>query len=195
MIVTCSEMKQIEKEADANGLSYYTMMENAGTSAFRFVLELAPKTVSVFCGKGNNGGDGFVVARLLNEQGIDVSVFLVDGEPKTPDAITNYNLIRDIIPFPDSFSHADVIVDAIYGTGFHGTLNCDARRAVDTINASDAYVVSLDIPSGLSGDALPGDPDPVIADLTVAFHAKKPIHADLKAEKYLGRVVIGGIGL
>ena len=195
MTVTVAEMKQIEKEADANGLSYYQMMENAGTSAFNYIIARKPKSVSVFAGKGNNGGDGFVVARLLKEQGIDVRVYLVDGEPVTPDAKTNYGLIRDEVRFPEGYLPADMVVDAIYGTGFHGTLNCDARRAVDLINSLGSYVVALDIPSGLSGDALPGDPDPVRADMTVCFHALKPIHEDANASQYLGEVVIGGIGL
>ena len=90
---------------------------------------------------------------------------------------------------------ADIIVDAIYGTGFHGELRENARDAVSFINGAGAYVFSLDIPSGLSGDALPGDPNPVKADCTVAFHALKPIHVSEEAKPYLGEVVIGGIGL
>ena len=195
MIVTCKEMKEIEKRADENGLSYYQMMENAGTSAFQYISEKNPKSVSIFCGKGNNGGDGFVVARLLKEQGVDVAVYLVDGEPGTQDAITNYNLIKDNVSFPDCYKEADIIVDAIYGTGFHGELRENAREAVSFINNSGAYVFSLDIPSGLSGDALAGDPNPVRADCTVAFHALKPIHVSEEAKPYLGKVVIGNIGI
>ena len=195
MIVTCKEMKELEKRADENGLSYYQMMENAGTSAFQYISKRDPQSASIFCGKGNNGGDGFVVARLLNEQGVDVKVYLVDGEPKTPDAVTNYDLIKDVVSFPGSYEPADVIVDAIYGTGFHGELNEKAAKAVRFINSSSSYVFALDIPSGLSGDALKGDPDPVKADCTIAFYAMKPVHVSEEAAPYLGDVVIGGIGL
>lgn len=71
-IVTCAEMKEIEKRASEGGLSYYQMMENAGVGAAEFIVSRIPakgKQVLVFCGKGNNGGDGFVVARILHEHG------------------------------------------------------------------------------------------------------------------------------
>ena len=104
--VTCGQMKILEKRADASGLSYYQMMENAGTSAFEIICSkyessIGDTKVLLFCGKGNNGGDGFVVARKLLEAGSDVSLVLVDGKPASKDAITNFQLIEDKLPIID----------------------------------------------------------------------------------------------
>jgi hydroxyethylthiazole kinase-like uncharacterized protein yjeF len=97
--VTCAEMKEIEKKAAENGLSYYQMMENAGTGAAEFIMNQSAsqgKSVLIFCGKGNNGGDGFVVARILYEKGYKVKLVLVDGDPQTEDAIKNREICKSI---------------------------------------------------------------------------------------------------
>lgn len=129
-IVTSKQMKQIEQNSIQYQMSYLRLMENAGCAAARFILETL-RAVSglncvVFCGKGNNGGDGFVVARKLSEQGANVTVVLADGEPKTPDAIQMLSLVRTmqlpVFSFEDepeavsaAMDEVDVIVDAIYG--------------------------------------------------------------------------------
>ena len=122
--VTCAQMKILEQNTDAAGLSYYQMMENAGTIAANRIVEITmtspigdgcaadvgtaseaagdaqrrqypymlkrPIRARIYCGKGNNGGDGFVVARILHQRGWQVDIVLVDGEPSTPDAIANW---------------------------------------------------------------------------------------------------------
>ena len=106
--VSCDRMKELERATDASGLSYYQMMENAGTIAANRIVEITMATrkrphpserqlsARIYCGKGNNGGDGFVVARRLKEQGWSVELVLVDGEPVTPDAIENCRLTREL---------------------------------------------------------------------------------------------------
>ena len=113
--VTCGQMKILEKRADAAGLSYYQMMENAGTAAFEKICEAYGREISgtkaiLFCGKGNNGGDGFVVARKLKEAGSDTTIVLVDGNPASEDAITNFNRLDPDVPIIDtvSYTHLDV---------------------------------------------------------------------------------------
>ena len=198
MMVTCQEMKDIEKRADANGVSYYQMMENAGTAAFNRIMETSDAdSFAIYCGKGNNGGDGFVIARLLMNAGKDVTVVLVDGEPKTTDAITNYNLIKDKVKFAE-LADAEVIVDAIYGTGFHGSFREAGEKAARFINRSQAKVYAIDIPSGLSGDMTEDDeiPNiPVRADETISFHSVKPVHICEKVKEYLGTVTTVSIGI
>ncbi len=136
--------------------------------------------VFIFCGKGNNGGDGLVVARLLSQRGFPVSVIFVEGQPKTPDAMANYKLLpREVKHFSkemflDTFLHqlsgstedpsknsdpfsVTILVDAIYGTGFRGDLSPEVARIIRWINqkpdtAGETFVFSLDLPSGLSGD-------------------------------------------
>ncbi len=214
--VTCGQMKVLEKRADADGLSYYQMMENAGTRASEIIKENSePCTAFVFCGKGNNGGDGFVVARKLKEAGYDAMVILADGEPKTADAITNYELIKDKIKIVDISSACSdvngdamlilaepgIIVDAMYGTGFRGQLKGGGLNAAKHINeakAKGAKVFALDIPSGLGGDLTDEegvDENTVQADLTITFHACKPVHIQAFAEKYCGETVVADIDI
>ena len=198
--VTCGQMKILEKRADASGLSYYQMMENAGTSAFEIICSkyessIGDTKVLLFCGKGNNGGDGFVVARKLLEAGSDVSLVLVDGKPASKDAITNFQLIEDKLPiidmtvtespFMDIPGRQDILIDAIYGTGFHGKLRPNALKAAAFINQfkKKSLICSLDIPSGLSGDA------------TNFSHNKKPIHLQPFARPYCGETAIVDIGI
>lgn len=104
--VTCGQMKILEKRADEAGLSYYQMMENAGTAAFEIICSKYDQSpdhakVIIFCGKGNNGGDGFVVARKFHEAGAAVTIILVDGTPVSEDAVTNFNLIKDAVRIID----------------------------------------------------------------------------------------------
>lgn len=213
--VTCGQMKILERRADQAGLSYYQMMENAGTAAAEIIREKTPSSldgmkVLLFCGKGNNGGDGFVVARKLLEQNAAVTLALVDGLPVTKDAATNFDLVKQNsqiidmtktdMPFVDVNGRQDLMVDAIYGTGFHGQLNCRAMRAASFINQfkGKIQIVSLDIPSGLGGDAVRKsqvDLNAVRADYTITFHNKKPIHLQRFAKEYCGELFIVDIGI
>ena len=176
--------------------------------------EKQAKKVYVFCGKGNNGGDGFVVARLMHDNGYEVSVILVDGEPKTDDAITNLALVRDRnIKVLDMNENADcletldgnpdVIVDAIYGTGFKGALRINGLAATEYINKcgenlNGILTVALDIPSGLGGDVVEENDieiSSVRVQHTLTFYAKKPVHLQSFAQKYCGEVHVIDIGI
>ena len=211
--VTCSQMKEIEKKAAEEGLSYYQMMENAGLAAADFIKSkgnVQGKRILVFCGKGNNGGDGFVVARALSQAGAKIQVILAEGEPQTAEAITNLALCKKlglpIIRIPEILTEfvsaeiwgeppADIAVDAIYGTGFHGPLSQGIRGLVQSVNASKAKVYALDIPSGLAGDSGEADEDAIRADFTLVFHALKPVHLMKEAQDYLGQIELLDIGI
>lgn len=206
--VTSAQMKEIERKADEAGLSYYQMMENAGTGAAEYISSKHPvagKTILIFCGKGNNGGDGFVAARRLTEKGALVKLYLAEGEPKTADAVKNKQICDAMsIPMVDltdeqeirlSAEAADLIVDAIYGTGFHGELRNPVRRVTRLINVSKAAVYALDVPSGLNADTGEADEDTVRADGTIVFHRPKPAHTDEKCAKYCGKTVCIPIGI
>lgn len=197
--VTSLQMKEIERKADAAGLSYYQMMENAGTGAAALIDKAFPvseKKVLIICGKGNNGGDGFVAARKFREWGAAVMLILAEGEPKTEDARKNWQLCEKMeIPVLQQFEEADLIVDAIYGTGFHGTLREPVKTLIRLINRSEAKVWALDIPSGLNGDSCEADEDTVRADDTIVFHRLKPAHADVGCRQYCGRISCISIGI
>ena len=188
MEVTVAQMKQIEHDADAAGLSYTQMMENAGQAAAKVLLEKKDfQTAAVFCGTGNNGGDGFVLARALHETGKEVRIILVGGTPKTADAILNWEKAQSlnipIKPLDDLTEeeknwilNADAVVDALYGTGFHGELRPAGNAACNLINQSQGFCLALDLPSGLNADTGLAAEGTVQADLTVTFHTSKPCH-------------------
>lgn len=220
-MITCQEMKKLEKAADDAGLSYIQMMENAGMAAADFICDMSPvggKNIVVICGPGNNGGDGFVVARVLSTRGASVSLMLPNGTPKSPDAVHNYKLCMQMgIPFvmppeqpkpspsplgafavqaaalmPLSFAH--ILVDAIYGTGFHGHLSSEVFRLIQKANMSDAYKIALDVPSGLAGDNYHDNVGPhFYANATVTFHDEKPVHHNPMART--GHVFTAPIGI
>ena len=97
-IVTAAQMKEIERAGDAHGLSYLQMMENAGLAAYAELQKQFshPGRLLVVCGKGNNGGDGFVIARAAAKDGWNVTILLAEGEPKTVDAILNFERLHTI---------------------------------------------------------------------------------------------------
>lgn len=207
MEVTVAQMKQIEQNADAKGLSYTQMMENAGTRAAEILLQKAAqplKTAAVFCGSGNNGGDGFVLARVLKKAGAEVLVVLAEGLPKTPDAVLNSGKAKKLgipcLPLEELaenhllfIQNADAVTDAIYGTGFHGQLREKAQKAARLMNTAKGFKLALDLPSGLEADTGRAAPGAVKADCTVTFHAKKPCHRLNPAQ--CGRVEIASIGV
>ena len=207
MEVTVAQMKQIEHDADARGLSYPQMMENAGMAAAKLLTERCPgiiRSLAVFCGTGNNGGDGFVLARALCRKGAEVRIVLVGGEPKTPDARLNFDRAAQLgIPMwqADSLNQAarawihsaDAVVDAIYGTGFHGELRPAGREACALLNGAAGFCLALDLPSGLAADTGEAAEGTVQADLTVTFHASKPCHRLNPGQ--CGAVEIASIGI
>lgn len=205
--VTTAEMKAFERQANENGLHYIQMMENAGSAAVRILLEQKPalRRVAVCAGRGNNGGDGFVVARLLRNHGCSCAVVLVEGEPKTPDAITNLNRLREQTDVPiwllseltmeqvEWIFDCEVIIDAMVGTGFSGELRENTRMAAQLINQSFAFVTALDLPTGVNADTGAAAQDAIQADLTIAFHRPKPAHE--LAKMYCAQTIIADIGI
>jgi ADP-dependent NAD(P)H-hydrate dehydratase / NAD(P)H-hydrate epimerase len=161
------------------GIPGLDLMERAGAGLAHLVAELAPggRIVAV-CGKGNNGGDGFVAARLLRERGRDVDVLLL-GEVDELRGDARVNAQRLPGPPPEPFTAsalvgAAVIIDAILGTGFSGEPREPAAGAIAAINSAAAYVVACDVPSGV--DASTGEVAGVAvgARATATFHAAKP---------------------
>lgn len=205
--VTAAEMKQLEQRADAAGLSYRQMMENAGAAAARLALRAVPeaKSAAIFCGKGNNGGDGFVAARHLANAGLAVRLYLVEGEPVTTDAVYNCGLARDMgLPVlaldalnqpeqAEFLKNADLVLDGVYGTGFHGALRPAGLAAARWMNEAPGRVLALDLPSGLEADSGIAAEGAVQAQLTVTFHAAKPCHRLAAAQ--CGRVEVADIGI
>lgn len=209
IVLSTSQMKLAELLADASGVSYYEMMENAGKTAAalirrRFGGKLTGVECLILCGSGNNGGDGFVVARLLKGFGAKVSVLLCNGVPKTADASKNYQLLEDIKQYhihKDSAVIAEliktsaVIVDAVFGTGFHGQLPESIEEIFRQANDTVAYKLALDIPSGIDADSGEIAQTCFFATQTVTFAAPKPAHILQQLQPYFGQIVISDIGI
>lgn len=205
-VVTAAGMKRIEQAANEAGLLYIQMMENAGRAAWAELTARfpAPGRLLVVAGKGNNGGDGFVMARVAVKAGWQVCVWLAEGEPKTPDAITNRELLRALPvtvldagtrPDPQGW---DAAVDAVYGTGFHGALRPAGRVACELLNqsrAAGAFLLAVDLPSGVCADTGEAADGAVRADLTVAFDSRKPAHTAPQAAPFCGEVRLADIGI
>lgn len=185
--VTAAGMKALERAAFEAGQSYLDMMERAGRASAREALDLAPgaRRCVVVCGKGNNGGDGFVAARALWEKGLEVALVLAEGDAVTPDAAENQRRAAALgipcLPLAADtaaalLDGADVVLDALYGTGFHGALRPAGALASRLMNGCPAPVLALDVPSGVACDTGEAAPGAVRAARTVTFHAAKPCH-------------------
>lgn len=204
--VSAAEMKALEQAAAKAGLSELQMMENAGYQAFLQIVARWPKarTAAVFAGKGNNGGDGFVVARLLSEAGLRVWVILCEGVPVTEGAVRNLERLTGVEIWgleeleniqETRILKADVVVDGLYGTGFHGNLRPNGLRAAEMMNRAAGGVCALDLPSGVNADTGEVAEGAVHADVTVAFHALKNGQLVPAAAACCGTLVVADIGI
>lgn len=201
-IVTAAQMKQIEAAGDAAGVSYRQMMENAGAAAWQMLHRRWPdaRRLEIVAGKGNNGGDGFVLARHAALAGCQVTVILAEGNPVTVDARYNFSLLASL-PVEcfaldsASASQADVVVDGLYGTGFRGALRPNGLSACQRMEQSGAPIFALDLPSGLQADTGLAAEGAVHAALTVAFDSAKPAHCAVTGLGFCGQVEVAGIGI
>ena len=205
-IVTAAQMKAIEQAGNAHGLPYLQMMENAGLAAYAELKREFPQpgTLLVVCGKGNNGGDGFVIARAGAKEGWKVTVLLAEGEPKTPDAAMNFERLRGLSAEVRTDASAlqtepfTAVVDALYGTGFHGSLRPSGLAACALMNcqrANGAFVLAVDLPSGINTDTGEIAEGAVCADRTVTFDSYKPLHTAAQSAPFCGRIVCADIGI
>lgn len=178
-VLLVENMRKSDAYTIENVTSARELMLRAGTAVEKSVEWKAP--VAIVCGSGNNGGDGFVLAGLLKDKDIDCTVFLLDSR-FSPDGRYFYDIavekgVKSIILTEETidFSDYSMIVDCIFGTGFHGEAEGLAKAVIEKINSSGAYVVSVDINSGLSGDSGMGQ-TAVCSDLTVSIGSFKPGH-------------------
>ncbi|MDP8023889.1 MAG: NAD(P)H-hydrate epimerase [Nitrososphaeria archaeon] len=202
MTVTTEEMKKIEDWSSKNGFTTTLMMENAGRAVAEVVLErFDPRTtgkVCVVCGKGNNGGDALAAARHLLLSGYNVEAYLIGGSVKGGDAelmLKLYELLKKVhteIPGINELKGCEVIIDGIFGTGIKGEVKEPFASVIQMINQSQAFVVSVDVPSGLDPDTGVAANATVQADVTVTLHDAKP---GLLNSRYVGKLVIKEIGI
>ena len=209
-ILSTQEIKALEAAADAQGISYLRLMENAGSACAKTIRTRFDKTdkrkVVVLCGKGKNGGDGFVAARKLQENGYDVRVLLTCGSPTAENAQEMFERLTELeIPVDpyDAASdrqharlqEADILIDAVFGTGFSGVLPESLQELFSFLRTCKGYVVSIDLPSGLSADTNEVESGAVYADLTISVMALKKALVCAPAKDHAGEVEVVSIGV
>ena len=201
-LLTAEKMRATDAAAiEGLGIPGGHLMERAGVAVAReLMLAFDPESVVIYAGKGNNGGDGFVVARELFNAGLDVTVYAIAGRGAYKgDARLNLEIAEklgvEIVDGVEPVGDADVALDAVFGTGFAGVAEGAAAEAIAEMNASAAAVVALDIASGV--DATSGEigGPAVLADLTVTLHAPKVGHFVSPGDRCAGHVVVVPIGI
>jgi NAD(P)H-hydrate epimerase len=211
MYLSREQVRAIDRGAiEEFGVPGVVLMENAGRGAAEVLLSLGARgPVVVCCGKGNNGGDGFVIARHLDNRAVPVRVLLfARPEELAGDTALNYEIVRrsgipigerggqavDATSLRRELAAAEWVVDALFGTGLAGAVRPPFDGVIAAINASGARVLAVDIPSGLDCDT--GEPlgATVRARHTVTFVAMKKGFARPAAREWLGEVHVAGIG-
>jgi NAD(P)H-hydrate epimerase len=212
-ILTAEQMRQVDRlSTEVYGIPSLTLMENAGFNLFSAIQgvfdEPQDLEIAIICGKGNNGGDGFVLARQLISRGYSPDIFLLaPKEQVSGDAAINLNILaRSNYPVFEIGSGEqwyaaaanleiyDVIVDAILGTGITQPLRGFYSQVVSDINETGAFVLAVDIPSGMFSDSVERSPLTTWADLTVTFTAPKIAQVLGEGIDAVGDLIIAPIG-
>jgi hydroxyethylthiazole kinase-like uncharacterized protein yjeF len=199
-VLTNSEMAAADRFTIAAGTPGLVLMENAGRAVADAVAARHPSgsRVVVVAGTGNNGGDGFVAARILTERGYDVQVALLgDANKLKSDAgIAAKRWTGKPDPAaPGSLSRAGVVIDALFGAGLDRAVEGMARTMIDAMNASGLPVVAVDLPSGVNGTSGAVMGAAVRASRTVTFFRRKPAHLLLPGRLLCGSVTVADIGI
>lgn len=214
-VLTGRQVRQIDSFAiEQLSVPGVVLMENAGRGAAHVILDWIAEhgcsTVCIFCGSGNNGGDGFVIARHLHNAGQNVIVKIcAERSSVKGDALVNLQIIEKMklpILYPDLSGDipaelcklggsCDMIVDALFGTGLKGALRSPYDKVVRFINDRHVPVVAVDIPSGLDCDSGDAQGQAIRAEMTVTFAAIKKGLLNHSARRYTGDIYLADIGV
>ena len=197
-VVDANDMRKLEDYAISDfNVPSIILMENAAQGAVSALIsetgDVFGKKIHIFCGGGNNGGDGLAMARILKNKNADVKITLLkDRCDIKGDAKANLTICEKMgIPFVNlcDFNSADIIIDAIFGTGMHGDAAGIFKDAIEKINESHAFVLSVDIPSGVSANSGYASSPSALADLCVTFSALKLGHLLFPGKSYFKKLV------
>ena len=212
-VVTGQQMKEIDRKAiEESNLSGLILMENAGLRIFQNLKNIYPslrlKKIIIFTGSGNNGGDGFVVARHLYNYGVKVKVFLLSHSSKIKgEAEENLNIINKmgvelfeaettkLEEIQRAIQNSDLIIDAILGTGLHGKVTSLKAKIIDLINIANKEVVAIDVPSGLDTDTGRIEGPCIKATHTITLALPKIGLLIFPGASYAGKVTVEDIGI
>lgn len=203
------QMRSIDKAAEQMcAIPSIVLMENAAIACVNELqkdFEVKDKRIAVFCGKGNNGGDGLAIARHLHNAGAEVKVYLVNGNDFLGDAKINFDIVNamdisvDTVADTEGLEYVvrsyDIIIDAIFGTGIKGVVRGTAFDVIRLINENAKYVLSVDVPSGINSDSGEICGICVNADKTVTFAAYKIGMFMYPAADCVGQVTVASISI
>jgi hydroxyethylthiazole kinase-like uncharacterized protein yjeF len=199
-LLTTAEMADADRLAIASGMAGGELMESAGRAVAEAVAERHPSgsRIVVVAGPGNNGGDGFVAARLLAERGARVEVMLLGdvGRLKGDAALAAKKWTGPVAAAePRALAGAEVVIDALFGAGLDRPVEGRAQALIEAINAGDAPVYAVDLPSGINGTSGAALGVAVKAAHTITFFRKKPGHLLLPGRLHCGTVAVADIGI
>ncbi len=210
-LVSTDQMRNIDRRAiEKCGVAGTVLMENAGKAVAQVIVDdfhpVHNKKILILCGKGNNGGDGFVVARCLKRKKTQVTVLLLCLEEEIKeDAFFHFkqlkknkikiNLLRDFSDKKLDARNYDLIVDGVYGTGFKGKIQEEFKALFERLNSSQIPIYSIDVPSGLNLDLAEPEGICLTAQKTIALGLAKLGHYFYPGRSYCGNVMVKSIGL
>lgn len=204
--VSIDEMQELDRKTiEEMGVPSIVLMENAGRRVSEVVVDmlgsLSGKNISVFCGTGNNGGDGFVVARYLKKQDADVNVYIVGKRTHIKnDPLANLKTLEGLDIKIERASQvrdikADLIIDAIFGIGLKGEVKEAIRSIISDLNDKDIPIVSIDVPSGLDADTGKVLGEAIKAEKTVTMQFPKKGFYVNRGPEHVGEIVVADIGI
>ncbi len=208
--MTPNDMMVAEANAEAMGIPRTSLMENAGRCLSRVISQhKEPCTVAIYAENGGNGGDGFVAARYLLNMGFEVEVYLLSDPAliKSKEASLNWEVLQSInegtsplkieVIKDSAYLHpskAEVVVDALLGTGVSGNLREPISTAVDVINHAEGLKIAVDVPTGVDPGSGMVEDKAVRADITVTFHKVK-VGLNIASVEYVGSIEVCDIGI
>ena len=203
-ILSRRQIADMEMQAEKDGTNLSALMNSAGAAVADKVKDFSAQRIVILCGKGNNGGDGFVCARLLSAIHKNITVILAAGKPATEIAEKAFNEIPAEVKITDientegcraALSAADLIIEAVFGFSFHGVIDGKLAELICDANKAQAIKVSVDLPGGVSCDDAYVSGIAFRADYTYTFHALKPANVSYPAREYCGKTTVCDIGL
>lgn len=203
------EMRNLDRAAtDIANIPSIVLMENAALACvceLKKAFDLSKSRVAVFCGKGNNGGDGLAIARHLKNMGVKINIYLANGNEFKGDAKINYDIVSamdipvETVSDTDGFEYVirsyDIVIDAIFGTGISGMVYGTAFDIIKLINENARYILSVDVPSGINSDSGEICGICINADKTVTFAAYKVGMFMYPAADCTGEVTVADISI
>lgn len=204
-VLNAQQMRNADAMASEKyGIPGIVLMENAARAVYDYIIQKNYNSVVIVCGGGNNGGDGFALARLLSTNGCQARVFCFADKTRIKgDAAANLSILNKMeIKVEDSLEElvnalkqSQVVVDAIFGTGFRGEIKGSYKEAIEIINNISNDIISIDIPSGICSDTGKEANVHIKADCTITFCCKKPGHLLGAGRQASGQVLIRGISI